>query len=336
MTGARKMKAWRGEAFGKPSEVLKLVDIDVPVPGKDEALLRVLATNVGLPDKMMLEGRYFLVPKPPITPGQEVVGIVEQAGPGYPFPVGTRVIGGANFFSGSGGLAEYCISPAHGAVPAADDMSDEQAAAFLGTFHVAYVGLVNRARAAQGETVLVLGGSGGTGSTAIQLAKALGLRVIATVRTSDKAEFCRRQGADEVVDLSKDDLTETVRRLTDGKGADIVYDTVGTPLVKPALEAIAIGGRYIIIGFAGGSSFEAVEPFQIQIKGISVTGALHSIRTAEEREEGIATLGRLYTEGKISMPIDKLFPFAEVPDAVERLGGGVSGKLIVSVGNRNA
>lgn len=167
-------------------------------------------------------------------------------------------------------------------------------------------------------------------------AAAAGLRVVATVRTGDKAEFCRRQGADEVVDLSKENLTEAVRWLTDGNGVDIVYDTVGAPLVKPALEAMAIGGRYIIIGFAGGSSFEAIEPLQIQIKGISVTGALHSIRTVEERQEGIATLGRLYTEGKISMPINKVFPFADVPDAIERLGGSVSGKLIVSVSNRNA
>jgi NADPH2:quinone reductase len=161
------MKAWRAEAFGKPGDVLKLVDIDVPVPGPGEALLKVLATNIGLPDRMMLEDRYILKPTLPIIPGQEVVGIVEVAGPDYPYPVGTRVIGGANFATGSGGLAEYCLSPGDGAVPASDDMPDEQAAAFLGTFHVAYVGLVNRAHAKPGETLLVLGGSGGTGSTAI-------------------------------------------------------------------------------------------------------------------------------------------------------------------------
>lgn len=141
------MKAWRAEKFGKPNEVLELVDVEIPVPGPGEALLRVLATNIGLPDRIMLEGRYFLTPNPPVTPGQEVVGIVEATGPDYPFPVGTRVIGGTNFMTGSGGLAEFCLSPATGAVKAPDDMPDEQAAAFLGAFHVAYVGLVNRARA---------------------------------------------------------------------------------------------------------------------------------------------------------------------------------------------
>jgi NADPH2:quinone reductase len=330
------MKAWRAETFGKPSDVLKLVDVDVPAPGPGEALLRVLATNIGLPDRMMLEGRYFLTPTPPVTPGQEVVGIVEAAGRDYPFPIGTRVIGGANFTAGSGGLAEYCLSPADGAVPAPDDMPDEQAAAFLGTFHVAYVGLVNRARARAGETLLVLGGSGGTGSTATQLAKVLGLTVIATVRDGSKAAFCRQQGAEHVIDLGTGPLIEQVRALTGGKGADIVYDTVGSTLAEQALDAIAIGGRYVLIGFAGGSAFPTIAPFEILTRGISVTGALHSVRTAEERDEAIATLGRLFSEGKISMPIDTIIPFAEVPQALDRLGGSVNGKLIARIGDRRS
>lgn len=326
-----KMKAWRAEAFGKPGGVLKLVDVDVPTPGPNEALLKVLATNIGLPDRMMLEGRYFLVKNPPVTPGQEVVGIVEAAGPGYPFPVGTRIIAGANFMSGSGGLAEYCLSPADGAVPAADDMPDEQAAAFLGTFHVAYVGLVNRARATRGETLLVLGGTGGTGSTAIQLGKALGLTVIATVRDAKKVEFCREQGADHVIDTEAGSLSERVRALTGGKGADIVYDTVGPAMVEQVLDAIAIGGRYILIGFAGGDNFPTIPPLKIQTLGISVTGALHSVRTSRERDEAIEVLGKLFTEGKISMPIDHVVPFAKVAEALDRLGGGVKGKLIARV-----
>lgn len=326
------MKAWIAETFGRPRDVLKLVDVDMPVPGPGEALLRVLATNIGLPDRMMVEGRYFLVPTPPVTPGQEVVGIVEAAGRGYPFPIGTRVIGGTNFTTGSGGLAEYCLSPGEGAVPASNDMPDEQAAAFLGTFHVAYVGLVNRARAMPGESLLVLGGSGGTGSTAIQLAKALGLKVIATARDTKKAAFCRQQGADHVIDLSTESLSERVRTLTGGRGVDMVYDTVGSTLADQALDVIAIGGRYILIGFAGGREFLTIEPFIILTKGISVTGALHSVRTVEERDEAIALLARLFSEGKISMPINKIISFTEAPEALEELGGAVNGKLIVRVG----
>lgn len=329
------MKAWRAESFGNPPDVLKLVDIDIPEPGPGEARLRVLATNIGLPDRMMLEGRYFLTPHPPVTPGQEVVGIVEATGPGYPFPVGTRVVGGTNFATGAGGLAEYCLSPVDGAVPAADDMPDEQAAAFLGTFHVAWVGLVNRARAKSGETLLVLGGTGGTGSTAIQLGKALGLNVITTVRNAKKTAFCREQGADYVIDLEKESLSEQVRKLTDGRGVNIVYDTVGDPLTDQALDVIAIGGRYVLIGFAGSSGFPVIEPFKILIRGISVTGALHSVRTPEERDVAITELGRLFTERKIIMPIDQVVSFKDVPEALTRLGGGVNGKLIVRVSHNN-
>ena len=329
------MKAWRAESFGNPPDVLKLVDIDIPEPGPGEALLRVLATNIGLPDRMMLEGRYFLTPHPPVTPGQEVVGIVEATGPGYPFPVGTRVVGGTNFATGAGGLAEYCLSPVDGAVPAADDMPDEQAAAFLGTFHVAWVGLVNRARAKSGETLLVLGGTGGTGSTAIQLGKALGLNVITTVRNAKKTAFCREQGADYVIDLEKESLSEQVRKLTDGRGVNIVYDTVGDPLTDQALDVTAIGGRYVLIGFAGSSGFPVIEPFKILIRGISVTGALHSVRTPEERDVAITELGRLFTERKIIMPIDQVVSFKDVPEALTRLGGGVNGKLIVRVSHNN-
>jgi len=325
------MKAWRAESFGNPADVLKRVDVAIPKPGPGEALLRVLATNIGLPDRMMVEGRYFLTPHPPVTPGQEVVGIVDATGPGYPYPVGTRVIGGANFATGAGGLAEYCLSPAEGAVPAPDNMPDEQAAAFLGTFHVAWVGLVNRARAKPGETLLVLGGTGGTGSTAIQLGKALGLNVITTVRTARKRAFCLEQGADEVIELEKGSLSEQVHQLTNGRGADIVYDTVGDPLTDQALDAIAIGGRYVLIGFAGSSGFPVIEPFKILTRGISVTGALHTVRTPAERDEAITELERLFTAGKIAMPIDQVVSFTDVPGALNRLGGGVNGKLIVRV-----
>lgn len=112
-----------------------------------------------------------------------------------------------------------------------------------------------------------------------------------------------------------------MRALTGGKGADIVYDTVGAPLLEQALDAITIGGRYVMIGFTGGSDFPKIEPFKILTLGISLTGALHSVRTVEERDEAIAALGRLFTDGKIAMPIDQVVPFGGVPEALNLLGG---------------
>jgi len=123
-----------------------------------------------------------------------------------------------------------------------------------------------------------------------------------------------------------------VRTLTDGKGADVIYDTVGPALVEQALEAIAIGGRYIMIGFAGGGDFPTIESFKVLSLGISVTGALHSVRTTEERDEAVHVLGRMFSAGDISMPIDQVVPFADVAAALHRLGGGVNGKLIARIG----
>lgn len=328
------MKAWIASTFGKPSDVLELKEVARPTPAADEALVRVLAVNIGLPDRMMLEGRYFMVPAPPVTPGQEVVGIVETAGADFPYPAGTRIIGVTNFYKGSGGLAEYCLCTAQGAVIAPEGMGDEQAAAFLGTFHVAYVGLVNRARATADDVLLVLGGAGGTGSTATQLARAMGLTVIATVRDDAKAEFCRQQDATHVINVARESLADRVRELTDGKGADIVYDTVGEPLASQALAAMAIGGRYVLIGFAGGDAFPVFQPFQLLMHGIVLMGALHSVRTPAERDEAIATLDRMFRSGQIQMPIEEVVEFADMPQALDRLGGTLKGKLIGRVSPR--
>jgi NADPH2:quinone reductase len=147
------------------------------------------------------------------------------------------------------------------------------------------------------ETLLVLGGSGGTGSTAIQLGKALGLRVTAPVRDPRKADFCRRQGAAHVIEIQVEPLADRVRALTAGKGADIIYDTVGSPLTEQALNSIAIGGRFVLIGFAGGTAFPSIDPIQILMRGVSITGALNTVRTVAERDDAIATLGELFRGG---------------------------------------
>ena len=129
------------------------------------------------PDLMMVQSRYPLVPTPPVSPGQEIVGIVHRAGPGHPFPVDTRIMGNSRFDAAVGGLAEYTLSPSAGAIPAFPELTDSQAAGFPGSFHIARIGLFHRAAIKPGETLVVLGGSGRTGSAAIQLGKALGATV---------------------------------------------------------------------------------------------------------------------------------------------------------------
>lgn len=152
----------------------------MPVPGAGEARVRVLAASVALPDLMMVQGEYPMVPAPPVSPGQEVVGIVEAAGDGFPHPIGTRIVGNSRFDISVGGLAEYTLVPGQSAMPVLEGLSDEQAVGFPGSFHVAHIGLQHRAGLRSGETLLVLGGAGRTGSAAIQLGKAMGATVIAT------------------------------------------------------------------------------------------------------------------------------------------------------------
>jgi NADPH2:quinone reductase len=323
------VKVWRVRQFGSPTEVLELQDVPVPEPGEDEALVRVLAANIGLPDLMMTEGRYFMTPSLPISPGQEMVGIVEAAGPRYPFAIGDRIIGLTRFSDGFGGLGEYCLSPGDGAVLAPQTMSDEQAASFLGTAHVAYVGLHDRARLLPGETLLVLGGSGGAGSTAIQIGKAMGARVIATARGDKKVDFCSKQGADQVIDLSVDNLVDAVDALTEGSGVDVVYDTVGGPLIEDAFKSLRIGGRLVLIGFAGAQGFSEISALDILISGVSVTGALHTVRTAEERDGASAQLNEWHARGRISIPVVEVCDFLDAPKAIETMGKSAMGKTIV-------
>ncbi|WP_078889095.1 zinc-binding dehydrogenase [Streptomyces sp. NRRL F-5635] len=238
------MKRWQANEFGAPDTVLEKAEVPLPEPGPDEARVRVLAASVGLPDLMMVQGRYPLVASAPVSPGQEIVGVVDKPGPGYPFPAGTRIMGNSRADIAIGGLAEYTLSPAPGAMPVPAELTGAQAAGFPGSYHVAHVGLMHRAALRKGETLLVLGGSGRTGSAAIQLGKAMGATVIATARNKDKARFCRLQGADHVIDLSEADLAETVLELSGGHGADVIYDTVGGDTYEQATRAVGRGGAF--------------------------------------------------------------------------------------------
>ncbi|MFE9823045.1 zinc-binding dehydrogenase [Streptomyces sp. NPDC005791] len=246
------MKRWQAGEFGAPDTVLEKAEVPLPEPGPDEARVRVLAASVALPDLMTVQGRYPLVPSAPVSPGQEIVGIVDKPGPGYPFPAGTRIMGNSRTDIAIGGLAEYTLSPVPGAMPAPAELSDAQAAGFPGSYHVAHIALAHRAALRKGETLLVLGGSGRTGSAAIQLGKALGGTVIASARNEDKARFCRLQGADHIIDLSEHDLAQTVLELSSGHGADVIYDTVGGETYAQATSAVSRGGRVLLVGFASG------------------------------------------------------------------------------------
>lgn len=317
------MKCWQADQFGKVKDVLKIKDAPIPEPNDGEARVKVILSSVGLPDKLIIEGSYPFVPNPPATPGQEFVGIVDKAGAGFPYPIGTKILGTSSFDKGHGSLAEYTICYRDSVLPFPDELTDAQAVAFPGTYHVAYVGLVNRAALKASETLLVLGAAGRTGSAALQLGKALGANVIAVIRNDEQKEFCIKQGADHVLNIADPYLTDKIMQITNLRGVDVIYDTVGGTPHKKVIQTIAYKGRLLLIGFAGGS-WPELNPVHILFKGYAVMGALHVTRTEEEKLEGINTLAKLIKNHSINPSKAKLFSFDDAITALNEIGSSSS------------
>lgn len=321
------MKRWQAAEFGEVERVLRLEDVPVPTPGPGEALVRVLAASLALPDLMMLRGEYPLVPAPPVTPGQEVVGIVEQATNGFPYAPGTQIVGGAL----TGGLAEYALVPGWSAMPVMDGLSIEQAVGFVGSFHVAHIGLHHRARLQAGEVLLVVGGAGRTGSAAIQVGKALGATVIATARTQAKARFCEEQGADLVVDLADPTTAAAIAELTGGHGVDVVYDTVGGDAYTQATAVLArSGARVLIVGFASGTPARP-DGQDVLSRDYAVIGTLSSFRNDTERTDTLEALATMLATGQIDPPVNAVHAFEDVPEAMARRAADASGQTVVTL-----
>jgi NADPH2:quinone reductase len=274
--------------------------VEPPTPMPGTVLLEVVAAGIGLPDVFMCQGTYHLTPSTlPFTQGQEVVGRVLGLGEG----VEGRQVGDP----------------------------DAEAAGFLIPFHTAHLALVQRGRVEAGETLLVIGGAGGTGQAAMQIGKALGARVIATAGGPEKAEFCRELGADHVVDYRAEDIAEGVKAATDGRGADAIYDPVGGKAFQSAMQCVAHEGRILAIGFASGSWGES-DTSHMVYNNYSVVGVIPSAYDRAFKERTQEQLLGWWREGKLRPRVDALVPFEELPDALERLvAGGVKGKLSLAV-----
>jgi NADPH2:quinone reductase len=324
------MKRWQAAQFGAVDDVLSLEDVEKPEPGPGEARVRVLAASLALPDLMMVHGDYPYLPEPPASPGQEVVGIVDAPGAGFPHPVGTRIVGNSRADIGIGGFAEYTLVPGWSAMSAIEGLTDEQAAGFPGSFHVAHIGLHHRAQLHKGETLLVLGGAGRTGSAAIQVGKALGATVIATARSDDKARFNREQGADHVLDLSDAAAQDTLARLTQGRGVDVVYDTVGGRAAADAMKSLAPGARFLIVGFASGEPTSLDAP-TLLMGDYSAIGVISTFRDDIEKTATIDALTGMFRAGQIDPPVMAVFPFEQVPEALANRAEGGLGQTVITM-----
>jgi NADPH2:quinone reductase len=329
------MKRWQAAQFGEVADVLHLEDVERPEPGPGHARVRVLAASLALPDLMMVRGDYPFLPDPPASPGQEVVGIVDAAGDGFPHPVGARIVGNSRADMGIGGFAEYTLVPGWSAMPVIDGLSDEQAAGFHGSFHVAHIGLQHRAHLQAGETLLVLGGAGRTGSAAIQIGKAMGATVIATARSDAKARFNREQGADHVLDLSDPASSDKITRLTGGRGIDVVYDTVGGEAAAIAAKNLARGARFLIVGYASGSP-ASLAAEELLMGDYSAIGVISSFRDDDEKTATVNALTTMLAAKRIDPPVTAVYSFHQVPEALAKRAEEGLGQTVISIGSGGA
>ncbi len=322
------MRIWRANEFGAAGDVLTLVDQELAEPAPGVVELRVEASGVGLPDALMVRGNYPAVQHPPVTPGQEVVGTVTRTGSGCTLQPGDRVLSSTRFAEGMGGFAEFCQVYEAQTLAIPDGMGIE-AAGFFVPFHTGYVGVIQRARLQRGETMLVLGGAGSSGSAAIQLGKAVGATVIATVSSSDKAAFCSALGADHVINYRETPINEAVKQIVGRDGVQVIYDPVGGSAYAQAVKCIARHGRVVLIGYSSGE-WPKIDPLNVVLRSYSLVGAFPGARTHAETLAQHQELCSLAAAGKIRVPVDRVFDFAEVPAAIERVGDSQAvGKVIV-------
>ena len=325
------MRALLCEEFG-PAEKLVLREVPDLVPGEEEAVVRVHAAGVNFPDTLIIENRYQFKPELPFAPGGECAGVVEAVGARVPPHVkpGMRVIA----FTTYGAFAEQVRCPGRNLIPMPDGMSFEVASAFTIAYATSYHALVDRAAIKAGETLLVLGASGGVGLAAIEIGKALGARVIAAASSAEKLAICAEHGADEGIDYEREDLRERVKALTAGKGVDVVYDPVGGRFTELALRSLAWRGRLLVVGFAAGD-IPKVPANLLLLKGAALLGVFwgdYAKREPGRLMQDLLTLFGWIREGRLRPRIAGTYPLERGGEAIAALAARrVSGKLVITM-----
>lgn len=321
------MKAIRIDKYGGP-EVLRLQDVELPAPGPGQVRVRLMAAGLNFIDIYQRRGEY---PVPlPYTPGHEGAGIVEVVGNEVSgFKAGDRVA----YTGHLGAYAEASIVPARILVPLPDDLSFEHGAAFPLQGMTAHY-LIHEYRPPKpGDTVLIHAAAGGMGLLLVQWAKRLGARVIGTTSTQEKAQVAREAGADDVILYTKQDFVAGTKRVTDGRGADLIIDGVGKTTFAGSLEAAAVRGHVVLYGFASGPA-APLDPNSLVPRSISVSGGnLHNfMRTREELMRRANDVLTGIREGWLRLRIDKVFPLAEAAEAHRRLESRKSaGKILLTI-----
>ena len=322
------MHAWLCET-PTGADQLRWTELPTPTPGPGEVLVQIQAASLNFPDLLIVQNKYQFKPELPFVPGSEWAGLVQSVGAGVTqLKVGQAVA----CLSGTGGFATHTLAKAEQCVALPAGFPAVDAAAFIMIYATSHHALIDRGQLRAGETVLVLGAAGGVGTSAIQIAKTVGARVIAAASSDEKCQLCLAQGADACINYTSENLRERIKALTDGRGPDVIYDPVGGSYTEPAFRSIAWRGRYLVVGFAAGP-IPSLPLNLTLLKGASVVGVFwgdYAKREAAANQAMMAELAQWYAQGKIKPVIDRTLPMAQLHEAYGLMGSRqVMGKLVM-------
>ena len=332
------MKAALCTHYGPPEE-LELREVPSPVPGKNQALISIKACGVNFPDVLMIQDKYQFRPTLPFSPGGEIAGIAKAVGEGVTnVKPGDRVC----VSIGSGGMAEEALADARRCMILPDNVPFDVASSFMVTYGTTWHALKDRADLKKGENLVVFGAAGGVGTSAVEIGKAMGARVIAGASSQEKVDLAKKLGADDgfvypPVPLNRDQqkqLSEDIKRLTGGQGADVLYDPVGDDYAEPGLRAMNWNGRYLVIGFAAGQIPKV--PLNLTLlKGCQIVGVFWGAMAARDPEHARKSLQDLLdmiAKGAIKPHVSEHFPLADAGKAIRLLmDRKAKGKVVVTV-----
>ncbi|MCD5983458.1 MULTISPECIES: NADPH:quinone oxidoreductase family protein [Pseudomonas] len=324
------MKALLCKAFG-PASTLVLEDIPAPDVKKNEILLDVRAAGVNFPDTLIIEGKYQFKPPFPFSPGGEAAGVISAIGEKVAhLKTGDRVMA----LTGWGSFAEQVAVPNYNVLPIPESMDFTVAAAFSMTYGTSMHALKQRANLQPGETLLVLGASGGVGLAAVEIGKALGAHVIAAASSAEKLDVAKNAGADELINYTDTNLKDEIKRLTNGNGVDVIYDPVGGDLFDQAIRSIAWNGRLLVVGFASGRIPELPVNLAL-LKGASVVGVFWGSFAQRQPQDNAANFKQLFAwfeEGKLKPLVSQVYPLERAGEAIDALGERRAvGKVVISI-----
>ena len=308
------MKAVLCKSYGPP-ENLTFEEVEDPRPKAYEVLIDTYAAGLNFPDTLQIEGKYQFQPPFPFTPGSEVGGIVAEVGEGVTrAKIGDRVLA----MVGNGGMAERVVASETAVERIPDSMDMKTASGFGMIYGTSYHALKQRANLQSGESLLVLGASGGVGLAAVEIGKAFGARVIAAASTDEKLQVAKDAGADELINYSDGVLKEKVKALTDQNGADVIYDPVGGDMFDQAIRCINWKGRLLVVGFASGR-IPSLPANLALLKGCQVVGVFWGAfrgREPEVHDQNTRDLFQLYNAGKLKPLVKDCFPLDRYEDAL--------------------